>query len=71
MEKKRSLIKLLLQFLLERPAGTPVLLLAIGVPLLGVSHALQVGVASSEVVAAGLLENVGHGNLLGRCFLLS
>lgn len=59
--KKEGLgIQPLAEVLLEDPARPPVLLLAIGVALLGVAHALHVGVARGVVVAAGLLEHVGH-----------
>lgn len=50
-----------MQFLLENATGTPVLLFAVGVPLLGVTQPVHVGVAHAPVVAAGLLEGVGHG----------
>ena len=49
-----------MQFLLENAAGTPVLLFAVGVPLLGVPQPDHVGVARVPVVAANLLESVGH-----------
>lgn len=59
--KKEGLeIQPLAEVLLQDPARPPVLLLAIGVALLGVTHALRVGVARGVVVAAGLLEHVGH-----------
>lgn len=59
--KKEGLgIQPLAEVLLEDPARPPVLLLAVGVALLGVTHALRVGVARGVIVAAGLLEGVGH-----------
>ena len=59
--KKEGLgIQPLAKVLLQGPARPPVLLLAVGVALLGVTHALRVGVARGVVVAAGLLEHVGH-----------
>lgn len=47
--------------MLENAAGAPILLFAVGVPLLGVAQSVHVGVARAPVVAAGLLESVGHG----------
>lgn len=50
-----------MQFLFENVASTPVLLLAVGVPLLSVPQPAKVRVGHGPIIAASLLEGVGHG----------